>query len=146
MNSSCPAGCTGMLSTLSPGEYAGIVPGTKVNLGLKGVVVLCKWCHAPLPTRLTVAQTSAQKDADGKEVLRHGDATAGKYRRRKAPGSPRSPPATQSRIQLAGMCPIFLTLCTLVRMARQTLTAMCTALLTLCFVMRILRVRWTIRG
>ena len=36
-----------MLSTLSPGEYAGIVPGTKVNLGLKGVVVLCKWCDVP---------------------------------------------------------------------------------------------------
>ena len=40
----------------------------------------------------------------------------------------------------------FLTLCTLMRMARQKLIGMCTTLLTLCFVMRILRGRRTIRG
>ena len=41
-----------MLSIVSPGEYAGIVPGTRVNLGLKGMVVLCKWCGVPHASRV----------------------------------------------------------------------------------------------
>ena len=167
MHTSCPAGCPGMLPTLSPREYDGIVPGKRWTLAAGAW-----WLYASgalSPTLLTFARTSAQEDVDGTEVPKHGDATAGKYRRRNAPGSPLShlprllrsvvrrcvaasdeasdsPAATQARIQLAGRCPIFVTLCTLMRMATQQLTGMCTTLRTLCSVMRILRGRRTIRG
>ena len=144
MNSSCPAGCTGMLSTLSPGEYAGIVPGKKVDLGLKGVVVLCKWCDVSHASHFCTNECP-------KTCGWHGGPKAWRCDRWEVPKEESTGQPSQSSRDTFS-CPtswnvlLFLTLCTLMRMARQKLIGMCTTLLTLCFVMRILRGRRTIRG
>ena len=47
INTSCAAGCSGNLPSLSPHDLRERVPGKLIDLGAKGVIVVCNWCKDP---------------------------------------------------------------------------------------------------
>ena len=144
MNSSCPAGCTGMLSTLSPGEYAGIVPGRKVNLGRKGVVVLCKWCGVAHASHFCTNECPKRCGWQGGPKAWRCDRW--KVPKEESTGQPSQSSGDAISYPTSWNVPHISDPVHSLGDGEAKLTAMCTTLLTLCFVMRILRVRWTIRG